>query len=84
MAGQQTRKPERQGRYLGADTFKLHGGHCCAIVIIDLKMGHVLWLVHSKGKEVVYAFCDHASKEWMFACGGHNLRHERRLRARLP
>jgi len=43
------RKPERQGRYLGADTFKLHGGHRCATVIVDLKMGHVLWLVHSKG-----------------------------------
>ena len=43
------RKPERQGRYLGADTFKLHGGHRCATVIVDLKMGHVLWLIHSKG-----------------------------------
>ena len=31
------RKPERQARYLGADTFKLYGGHRYATVIIDLK-----------------------------------------------
>ncbi|QUC02492.1 hypothetical protein [Atopobium sp. oral taxon 416] len=36
------RKPERQARYLGADTFKLHGGHRCATVVIDLKTGHAL------------------------------------------
>ena len=77
------RKPERQGRYLGADTFKLHGGHRCAAVIVDLKTGYVLWLVHSKGKKVVHAFCDHVGEEWMFACRGHRLRHERRLRVRL-
>ena len=78
------RKPERQARYLGADTFKLHNGRRCATVIIDLKTGHVLWLMHSKRKQVVYDFCDFVLAEWMFACGGHSLRHERRLRARLP
>ena len=31
------RKPKRQARYLGADTFKLYGGHRYATVIIDLK-----------------------------------------------
>ena len=42
------RKPKRQAHYLGADTFKLHNARRWATVIIDLKMGHVLWLVHSK------------------------------------
>ena len=42
------RKPKRQARYLGADKFKLHNCRRCATVIIDLKTGHVLWLVHSK------------------------------------
>ena len=78
------RKPERQARYLGADTFKLHNGRRCATVIIDLKTGHVLWLMHSKRKQVVYDFCDFVLAEWMFACGGHSLRHERRLRVRIP
>ena len=78
------RKPKRQARYLGADTFKLHNGRRCAAVIIDLKMGHVLWLMHSKRKQVVYDFCDFVLAEWMFACGGHRLRHERRLRVRIP
>ena len=36
------RKPKRQARYLGADTFKLHNRHRYATVVIDLKMGHVL------------------------------------------
>ncbi|QUC02951.1 hypothetical protein [Atopobium sp. oral taxon 416] len=36
------RKPKRQARYLGADTFKLYGGHRYATVVIDLKTGHVL------------------------------------------
>ncbi|MFC2648095.1 MAG: hypothetical protein ACFNZW_09190 [Coriobacteriaceae bacterium] len=78
------RKPERQARYLGADTFKLYGGHRYATVVIDLKMGHVLWLAYSKRKQIVYDFCDFVLAEWMFACGGHRLRYERRLRARIP
>ena len=36
------RKPKRQARYLGADTFKLHNRHRYATVVIDLKTGHVL------------------------------------------
>ena len=36
------RKPKRQARYLGADKFKLYGGHRYATVVIDLKTGHVL------------------------------------------
>ena len=78
------RKPERQARYLGADEFKLHNGRRCTTVIIDLKTGHVLWLMHSKRKQVVYDFCDFVLAEWMFACGGHSLRHERRLRVCIP
>ena len=78
------RKPEWQARYLGADTFKLHNCRRCAAVVIDLKTGHVLWLMHSKRKQVVYDFCDFVLAEWMFACGGHSLRHERRLRVRIP
>ena len=78
------RKPERQARYLGADKFKLHNGRRCATVIIDLKTGHVLWLVHSKRRQVVHEFCDFVLAEWMFACGGNRLRHERRLRVCIP
>ena len=40
--GTRLRKPERQARYLGADTFKLHNRHRYATVVIDLKTGHVL------------------------------------------
>ncbi|MGO5288742.1 transposase [Pseudoscardovia suis] len=58
-------KPGRQARYLGIDEFKLHGGRRYATVIIDLGTGHVLWLAHSKRKQVVYDFCDHVGKEWM-------------------
>jgi len=59
------RKPKRQARYLGADTFKLYGGHRYATVIIDLKTGHALWLVHSKRRQVVLDFCDFVGSEWM-------------------
>jgi transposase len=59
------RKPERQARYLGADTFKLYGGHRYATVIIDLKMGYELWLAYSKRKQVVHEFCDFVLAEWM-------------------
>ena len=56
--GRTLRKPKRQARYLGADKFKLYGGHRYATVIIDLKMGYVLWLAYSKRKQVVHEFCD--------------------------
>ena len=59
------RKPKRQARYLGADEFKLHDGRRWATVIIDLKMGHVLWLAYSKKKQVVYDLCDFVGEEWM-------------------
>lgn len=63
--GRRLRKPGRQARYLGIDEFKLHDGRRYATVIIDLGTGHVLWLAHSKRKQVVYDFCDHVGKEWM-------------------
>ena len=59
------RKPKRQARYLGADKFKLHNGHKCSTVIIDLKTGHVLWLAHSKKRQVVHEFCDFVLAEWI-------------------
>lgn len=59
------RRPERQARYLGIDEFKLHDGHRYATVVIDLEDGHVLWLAHSKKKQVVYDFCDFVGEEWM-------------------
>jgi transposase len=59
------RKPKRQARYLGADEFKLHNCRRHTIVIIDLKMGHVLWLAYSRKKQVVYDLCDFVGEEWM-------------------
>ena len=59
------RRPERQARYLGIDEFKLHDGHRYATVIVDLETGHVLWLAHSKKKQVVYDFCDFVGEGWM-------------------
>lgn len=59
------KRPERQARYLGIDEFKLHDGHRYATVIMDLETGHVLWLAHSKKKQVVYDFCDFVGEEWM-------------------
>ena len=34
-------------------------------MIIDLETGHVLWLAHSKKKQVVYDFCEFVGDEWM-------------------
>ena len=59
------RRPERQARYLGIDEFKLHDGPRYATVIVDLETGHVLWLAHSKKKQVVYDFCDFVGEGWM-------------------
>ena len=59
------RKPERQARYLGIDESRLHDCRRYATVIIDLETGHVLWLAHSKKKQVVYDFCSFVGEEWM-------------------
>ena len=59
------RRPGRQARYLGIDEFKLHDGLRYATVIIDLETGHVLWLAHTKRKQVVHDFCDFVGDEWM-------------------
>ncbi len=48
-------KPERQAKFLGIDEFKLHNGHKYAVVIIDMKTGHILWLAHGKKKATVYS-----------------------------
>lgn len=63
--GRRLRRPGRQARYLGIDEFKLHDGHRYATVIIDLEDGHVLWLAHTKKKQVVYDFCDFVGEGWM-------------------
>jgi len=57
--------PERQSRFLGIDEFKLHDGRRYATVIIDLEDGRVLWLAHTKKKQVVRDFCDFVGDGWM-------------------
>lgn len=59
------KKPEKQAKHLGIDEFKLHDGNVFATVIIDLDLGHVLWLAHGKKKQAVYDFIDHVGEEWM-------------------
>ncbi|RRF99265.1 MAG: hypothetical protein DUD39_05325 [Coriobacteriaceae bacterium] len=63
--GDKERKLRKPACYLGIDEFKLHDGRRYATVIIDLKMGHVLWLAYSKKKQVVYDLCDFVGEEWM-------------------
>ena len=63
--GQKLKKPERQARHLGIDEFKLHDGRKYATVIIDLDTGHVLYLAHTKQKQVVYDFMEFVGEEWM-------------------
>ena len=57
--------PEKQARHLGIDEFKLHDGPVYATIIIDLDTGYVLWLAHSKKKQVVYDFMAYVGEEWM-------------------
>ena len=63
--GKELLKPDRQSRLLGIDEFKLHDGRKYATVIIDLETGHVLYLAHTKKKQVVYDFMDFVGEEWM-------------------
>ena len=42
------KKPQVQAKHLGIDEFKLHDGNVFATIIIDLDLGHVLWLAHGK------------------------------------
>ncbi len=63
--GKELLKPDRQSRLLGIDEFKLHDGRKYATVIIDLETGHVLYLAHTKKKQVVYDFMDFVGKKWM-------------------
>ncbi len=63
--GRQLLKPEKQSRHLGIDEFKLHNNRKYATVIIDLDTGHVLYLAHTKKKQVVYDFMDFVGDEWM-------------------
>lgn len=58
-------KPEQPARFLGIDEFKLHDGHRYATHIIDMRIGHILWISHGKRKQVVYDFIEHVGLEWM-------------------
>ncbi len=57
--------PGREAKYIGIDEFLLHEGRKYATVIIDLETGHVLYLAHTKKKQVVCDFMDFVGDEWM-------------------
>lgn len=59
------RRPREYAAQLSIDEFKLHSGHRYATHIIDLRTGHILWIGHGKGKQVVYDFIAHVGEEWM-------------------
>ena len=59
------KKPERQAKVLGIDAFSFHKGQQYAVIIMDMETGHVLWVQHTKRKQVVYDFIEHVGKEWM-------------------
>ena len=63
--GTQLIRPKKQARHLGIDEFKLHNNRQYATVIIDLDTGEVLYLAHTKKKQVVYDFMDFVGEEWM-------------------
>ena len=57
--------PGREAKYIGIDEFLLHEGRKYATVVIDLETGHVLYLAHTKKKQVVCDFMDFVGDEWM-------------------
>ena len=59
------KRPTEYATQLSIDEFKLHNAYKYATHIIDLKSGHILWIGHGKGKQVVYDFIDHVGEEWM-------------------
>lgn len=59
------KRPSSYARLLSIDEFKLHNNHRYATHIIDLETGHILWIAHGKGKQVVYDFIDHVGEAWM-------------------
>ena len=59
------KKPQGQAKFLREDEFLLHKGHEYATIIIDLEMGHVLWLAYGKKKKALYDFIDFVGEEWM-------------------
>ena len=63
--GKELLKPTEKCEFLGIDEFKLHDGRKYATVILDLTSGHVLYLAHTKKKQVVYDFMDFVGDEWM-------------------
>lgn len=63
--GKELIKPDRKAEFLGIDEFLLHDGRKYATIIIDLETGHVLYLAHTKKKQVVYDFMSFVGDEWM-------------------
>lgn len=63
--GKELIKPDRKAEFLGIDEFLLHDGRKYATIIIDLETGHVLYLAHTKKKQVVYDFMNFVGDEWM-------------------
>ena len=59
------KRPTQHTKLLGIDEFKLHDGYKYATHIIDLETGHILWIGHGKGKQVVYDFIDYMGEAWM-------------------
>lgn len=62
--GKILRKPDHHTPYLGIDEFKLHDNEY-ATIIVDLLDGHVLYIAHSKKKQVVYDFISFVGKDFM-------------------
>ena len=63
--GKELIKPDRKAKFIGIDEFLLHDGRKYATIIIDLETGHVLYLAHTKKKQVVYDFMNFVGDEWM-------------------